>query len=189
MKIFKTAIILVLITIVFAIGLVYSGYINVGANVRHNVLSNWLLETTMHKSVKRHAQKLTVTVPELGDHALILIGAENYDVMCAACHIPPGVSISPLAKGLNPMPPDLRKTAGQMSAKELFWVTKNGVRMTGMPAWGLTHNDDELWSLVAFMQTLPNLGPDEYKRMVELAKRKGSHMQPENKPSHSGHTH
>ena len=143
----------------------------------------------MHKSVKRHAQELNIVVPELGDHALILVGAENYDAMCATCHTPPGQSISPLAKGLNPIPPDLQKSGEHMSAKELFWVTKNGIRMTGMPAWGLTHSDEEIWSVVAFMQTLPNLDPEKYKKIVELAKRKGRHMQPENETSHSGHEH
>jgi mono/diheme cytochrome c family protein len=189
MKIFKTVIFLVIIMIVSTTGLIYSGYINVGANVQDNALSNWLLTTAMQKSVKHHAQKLTTSVPELGDHSLIIIGAENYDAMCADCHIPPGRPISPLAKGLNPTPPDLRKSSVNMTTKELFWVTKNGVRMTGMPAWGLTHSDDEIWSVVAFIKTLPNLGPDEYKKMVDLAKRKGSHMQPDHKPSHSGHSH
>jgi len=189
MKILNIAVVLVLVAILSVIGLIYSGYINVGAHVKHNTLSNWLLTTAMHKSVKRHAQELSIEVPELGDHSLILVGAENYDVMCSACHTSPGQSASPLAQGLNPAPPDLKESGEHMTAKELFWGTKNGVRMTGMPAWGLTHSDEEIWSVVAFMQTLPNLGPDEYKRMVELAKRKGSHMQPEDKLSHSGHTH
>jgi len=180
MKILSTVAILILLTLLSGIGLIYSGYINVGANVSHSILSNWLLTTAMHKSVKRHAQSLTIKEPELGDHAFILVGAENYDAMCAACHTPPGKSISPLTKGLNPTPPDLQESAEHMTAKELFWVTKNGIRMTGMPAWGLTHNDEEIWSVVAFIQTLPNLGPNEYKRMVELAKRKESHIHPNN---------
>lgn len=189
MKLLITTAILFLILVISGIGFIYSGYINIGANVSHNSLSNWLLTTAMQESVKRHAQELIIQVPELGDHGLVLVGAENYDAMCATCHTPPGQSASPLAQGLNPPPPDLQESGVHMTAKELFWVTKNGVRMTGMPAWGLTHSDEEIWSVVAFMQTLPNLGPDEYKRMVELAKRKGSHMQPEDKPSHSGHTH
>ena len=189
MKILKSAILLILITIVFGIGLAYSGYINVGANVQHNIISNWLLTTAVHKSVKRYSQEISTSVPELGGHFLILVGAENYDAMCATCHMPPGMPISPLAKGLNPMPPDLRKSSAHMTANELFWVTKNGIRMTGMPAWGLTHNDEEIWSMVAFMQTLPNLGPDEYKKMVELAKSKGRHMQPESRTSHSANEH
>ena len=180
-----------LIAVVVSIGLAYSGYVNVGATVQHNTLSNWLLTTTMQKSVKRHAQDLNTVVPELGDHALILVGAENYDAMCATCHAPPGQSPSALAEGLNPVPPNLQESGEHMSAKELFWVTKHGIRMTGMPAWGLTHSDEELWSVVAFMKTLPNLGPEEYKRMVELAKRKGRHMQPGSKSetTHSGHEH
>ena len=76
-----------------------------------------------------------------------------------------------------------------MTAKELFWVTKNGIRMTGMPAWGPTHNDKDIWSVVAFVQTLPNLGPEEYKRIVGLAKRKGRHMEPDSAQSQTGHSH
>jgi len=125
MKILNIAIVLVLVTMLTAIGLIYSGFINVGANVKHNSLSNWLLTTAMHKSVKRHAQELSIAMPELGDHSLILVGAENYDVMCATCHTPPGQSASPLAQGLNPEPPDLQESGKHRTEKELFWVTKN----------------------------------------------------------------
>ncbi len=189
MKILNTAVFLILLAIILGVGFVYSGYLNVGANVEHSKLSNWLLDTTMQKSVERSAQNLAFKVPALGDHALIIKGAENYDVMCAICHTPPGGSHSPLAQGLNPVPPDLQVSGKRMTDKELFWITKNGIRMTGMPAWGETHNEEVIWSMVAFIKTLPNLGPDEYKRMVELAKRKGLHMEPNDDSSHVGHQH
>jgi len=49
-----------------------------------------------------------------------------------------------------------------MSAAELFWVMKNGIRMTGMPSWGRTHSDPELWDLVAFVKALPNISAAQY---------------------------
>ena len=50
-----------------------------------------------------------------------------------------------------------------------FWVIKHGVKMTGMPAWGASHDDDVIWSLVAFLNKLPQLSPQQYKEIVEKA--------------------
>ncbi len=49
-----------------------------------------------------------------------------------------------------------------MTAAELFWVTKNGIRFTAMPAWGPSHGDQGLWDVVAFLLTLPKLSAAEY---------------------------
>ena len=52
-----------------------------------------------------------------------------------------------------------------MSAAELCWVIKNGIRMTGMPAWGPTHDDAELWDIVAFVKTLPQTSAADYRAL------------------------
>ena len=51
----------------------------------------------------------------------------------------------------------------------MFWVTKNGIKMTGMPAFGLTHSDEKIWNIVAFVQTLPTLSANQYQQMVKQA--------------------
>ncbi len=52
---------------------------------------------------------------------------------------------------------------------ELYWIIGNGIKMTGMPAFGPTHDKDEPWGVVTFVRDLPNLNPKEYQAMVEAA--------------------
>jgi len=87
--------------------------------------------------------------------------------MCVGCHGAPGVSPSVVGEGLNPEPPDLSEVAAHMTPAEFFWITQNGIKMTGMPAFGPTHSDEELWGIVAIMQKLPELSAEDYKAMKE----------------------
>lgn len=70
--------------------------------------------------------------------------------------------------GLNPAPPDL--TQGVPRPAESFWVIKHGIKMTGMPAWGRSHKDDQIWSMVAFLRKLPDLSPQRYGALTAGAK-------------------
>ena len=67
-----------------------------------------------------------------------------------------------MARGLNPEAPTFGEDADDMGAAELFWATKNGIRFTGMPAWGPSRSDQDLWDLVAFMMTLPKTSAADY---------------------------
>lgn len=78
---------------------------------------------------------------------------------CASCHGVDGAGDTALGQRLYPRPPDLRALEAQrQSDGELYFAIKNGVRLTGMPAWGEPGDDDgESWALVAFIRTLPRL--------------------------------
>jgi mono/diheme cytochrome c family protein len=86
--------------------------------------------------------------------------------MCVGCHGAPGVSRFPITRGLNPEPPSLLTAAKEWKPEELFWIIKYGIKMTAMPAYGIHHSDNELWSIVAFLISLPDLDPDEYLAML-----------------------
>jgi hypothetical protein len=62
-----------------------------------------------------------------------------------------------------------------MTPAELFWVTKQGIKMTGMPSWGATHDDVDLWAVVAFMMELPDIDAASYESMLLSAKGRGHH--------------
>ena len=80
-----------------------------------------------------------------------------------------------IAHGLYPQPADLADTAKRYTASELFWIVKNGIKMSGMPAWG-DHNDDEVWGTVAFLQKLPGMSEADYAKLVmETLKHGGRH--------------
>jgi hypothetical protein len=99
----------------------------------------------------------------------------DFEAMCVECHGRPGKKPAAVGQGLNPVPPDLADVATRRSAAELFWVTKHGIRMTGMPAWGATHDDEALWPVVAVMSALPGMEPADYAALLEDAKGMGHH--------------
>jgi len=153
------------IVIVIACGLafVYSGIYTVAATYPDWGPVTWLLRTTVDRSVQRHAAH--IPVPRLDDPDLLRTGFQHYREMCVECHGAPGVPIGDAGQGLNPRPPELVKSAGDWAPKELFWITKYGVRMTGMPAWGVTHSDEKIWNIVAFLRRLPKLTAAEYRAL------------------------
>lgn len=109
-----------------------------------------------------------------------------FDDMCVQCHGAPGKDPSIVGKGLNPPPPWLPGTVQRWTRAELFWIVKNGVKMTGMPAFGPTHSDEDLWLLVAFLQRLPNIKPEEFRELSEKfgTSPQGMKQKPERQQEH-----
>ncbi|MEQ8797713.1 MAG: cytochrome c [Salinisphaeraceae bacterium] len=180
----KTVIITLVVLIVGAViavpTVVYSGLFNVAATWRDPAPVAWLLHSTYANSVAVRADE--IQVPEnLGGRERVLQGARNFMAMCSGCHTPPGKSKTPVSTGLNPPPPDLAEVIPHRTLAEAFWVIKNGVRMTGMPAFGPTHKDEELWALVAFLDQMSEATPEAYNTLVAQAKRSA--------PADDGHGH
>lgn len=155
------------------LGFAYSGIFNIAATATHDPVTNWLLTTTRNRSIEMRAQD--IEVPDLDNEKLQLAGLNDYNSMCTECHTAPGRAPSSLAKGLNPPAPDLAEEALEKPPEVLFWATKNGIRMTGMPAWGISHSDEEIWPVIAFLQVLPDLDGEDYKEMLEEAQGMGHH--------------
>jgi len=179
MKVIGTLIVLLLLTIVAVLVGVYSGIYNIAMTNHDNSTMNKLLDTAMTKSVESHAKG--IAVPALADPAMIRDGFRHYDHMCVECHGAPGVQHEELAEGLWPDAPDLAKTAGDWKPAELYWIIKNGIKFTAMPAWGPTHPDRALWAMTAFVQKLPTLTAAEYQAMRDSAGTSGEMegMEPE----------
>lgn len=173
MKILATFILIGVILLVLLVGFAYSGLYDVSASSSHSAFTNWLLSTTAHASVERRAS--SVEVPDLENESLKLAGINDFDSMCASCHGAPGREPEAVGKGLNPPAPNLAEEADELTAGELFWVTKHGIKMTGMPAWGATHDDSSIWPVVAFIKVLPDLDGPAYQAMLESASGHGHH--------------
>ncbi|MGH9594189.1 MAG: c-type cytochrome, partial [Bryobacteraceae bacterium] len=95
-------------------------------------------------------------------------GAAEYAEMCSSCHLGPGVERTEISQGLYPRAPEFARGSA-LTPEEEFWVVKHGIKMTGMPAWGVTHSDRIIWSIVAFLRKLPALSPAEYKALTKDA--------------------
>jgi mono/diheme cytochrome c family protein len=106
-------------------------------------------------------------VPNLKEPQAVADGLRLYHANCEQCHGGPGVSPQPAALGLTPVPANLVETAQKWSAARLHWVVKNGIKMTGMPAWNYRMTDEEIWHVVAFItERLSYLTPQEYGALV-----------------------
>jgi len=97
-------------------------------------------------------------------------GMEHYADHCAICHANDGSGDTEMGRHLYPRVPDMRQAQTQnLTDGELFYIIENGVRLTGMPAWGGEHGEgDSSWKLVDFIRHLPKLTPDELKEMKRL---------------------
>ena len=175
MKTLTTLIIAVAVALLVIVGYAYSGLYDVSASSSHSGFVDWLLSTTSHASIERHAGD--IEAPDLDDEALVLAGINDFNSMCAGCHGAPGKDPEAMGQGLNPPAPDLAEEAAELTPAELFWVTKNGIRMTGMPAWGATHDDESIWPVVAFMTRLPDLDESAYQELLASAEGQGHHAE------------
>jgi len=89
---------------------------------------------------------------------------------CASCHANDGSGATEMGRNMYPRAPDMRQPDTQaLTDGEIYWVIANGVRLTGMPAWGPGGPDDaDTWKLVHFVRRLKDLGPDDLKAMKAL---------------------
>ena len=166
---------------VAAVGYVYSVTFNVAAVEPHTALEFWTLNIVKEKSVKARAQ--AITPPPIPPSQKIGEAFRMFDEMCVQCHGAPGKEPNMVGKGLNPAPPRLPDTVRRWTRAELFWIVKNGIKMTGMPAFGPTHSDEDLWLIVAFLQRLPNIKAEEFKEMAEkFGASQGKQPQPGQQP-------
>jgi mono/diheme cytochrome c family protein len=95
-------------------------------------------------------------------------GLRHFADHCATCHANDGSGDTTIGKNVYPKAPDLRKAETQsLSDGELFFIIHNGIRFTGMPAWGKGEPEKDLdsWKLVHFIRHLPKLTPEELEEM------------------------
>lgn len=101
---------------------------------------------------------------------------------CATCHGNDGGGKIEMAQNMYPPPPDMRKERTQnMTDGEIFYMIENGIRLSGMPAWGNGSKEGEeaSWKLVHFIRHLPNLSPEEIKEMEKLNPKTPEELQEE----------
>ena len=162
------------IGLIGAAGFVWFGVYDVSATHPHWPVSYWLMETVRERSVQ--ARAAGITPPQgMTSEANVNVGTEHFAAHCAVCHGAPGVPRGEIADGLYPRPADLRNSVKRYTPGELFWIVKNGIKMSGMPSWS-DHSDDELWATVAFLEKLPTMNEEDYRRLVMASIRSGGGM-------------
>lgn len=143
---------------------IYSGIYDIAARRPHTKLVRSSLGVMQQRSVQLHARN--VEVPPLDRPEFVQRGLVLYRELCVVCHGGPGERRDRVGIGLNPNPPPLLRTAYEWSPAELYWILANGLKLAGMPAFGLGKEQRELWALTAFLVQLPRITPEEYRRMI-----------------------
>ncbi len=144
------------------------------ASLLHNGLSSRAKPTFLEAMLARNARHMAIPAGARKQQNPIPASPDNlrdarrhFADHCTVCHGNEGTGDTPIGKGLYPKPPDLRAEDTQkLSDGELFWIIENGVRFTGMPAFGGSHGSEEdSWKLVRFIRHLPQLSTDERLEM------------------------
>jgi len=141
----------------------FGGFFNVAATEPDPGLVNWALVKIRTASIERHAG-VTGAVT-LDDPTILQTGARAFAARgCVNCHGAPGMEWQKFSEGLRPDPPDLKEIGKEREPAQLFWVIKNGIKMTGMPSFALAGAEDkEIWAIVAFIKKLPNVSDSDFK--------------------------
>jgi len=167
---------LVLLLLVLAAGLAIAA----GVSMLHNGLSARATPTAVEAMLARNAHRLAIPANTRNEHNPLVPSDQtlqeamaHFADHCATCHANDGSGDTLFGKGLYPKPPDLRLPETQkLSDGQLFWIIQNGVRFTGMPAFGDSHRAQDSWKLVLFIRHLPQLTTEERVEM-ERYNRKG----------------
>jgi Cytochrome C oxidase, cbb3-type, subunit III len=115
-------------------------------------IANTALGVSMPSDAKKKKNPLNITPDDL------IEAKKHYKEHCEVCHAENGNGQVETSEGMSPEVPDLRAEHIQkLTDGELFYIVKNGVRFTGMPAWDMP--DDQIWRLVAFLRQLPKQFP------------------------------
>jgi hypothetical protein len=87
---------------------------------------------------------------------------------CASCHANDGSGQTEIGRNLYPKAPDMRLPETQrLTDGEIYWIIENGVRLTGMPAWGPGGGSDvNTWKLVHFIRHINELADDHLAEMT-----------------------
>ena len=164
MRVIKAFLFFVIVAVLGGVAFVYSGAFEAGADVPHSPIVSKLLRTARDRSIEVRAKD--IQVPNLDDQNLIADGAGHYSEMCTGCHLAPGKKDTEIRRGLYPQPPNLTETRN-VNPAETFWTIKHGIKMSAMPAWGATHDDQAIWGIVAFLRKLPGMTPEQYQAMTK----------------------
>lgn len=133
-------------------------------------IERWLAPRLRSWSMPAAAKEKTNPIPDSPE--VRAEGLAHWADHCAICHANNGSGDAEMGKHMYPPAPDMREAATQrLTDGELFSIIQNGVRFTGMPAWGPVggaHNEEDSWKLVRFIRHLPQLSAEEERKMREL---------------------
>ena len=128
----------------------------------------WIARNTRAMAIPSAGRNLKNPVPLTPD--ALVEARRHFADHCAVCHANDGSGNTEMGRNLYPRVPDMRQPITQsLSDGEIYFIIQNGIRLSGMPAWGEeSAHDQESWALVHFIRHLPSLSPDEINDMQKF---------------------
>ncbi len=147
--------VLVSIVVLFAAGLVVFAYrFSLSALNEPGCTETYLATQAKLWLVSRAARKGVPRAPA-NDDISMAVGGMIFRGECASCHGTEGRKPTPVGRSMYPRTLDLgSREVQQWSDAELFWVIKNGIRLSGMPGFGKIHSDEDIWHLAHYVRSL-----------------------------------
>jgi mono/diheme cytochrome c family protein len=151
----------------------WTGSYNIAATAPHWAVTSSFIEILKDRSIAAHSE--SIQAPDLKDPQLMDATFSQYHEMCRLCHGAPQVQPEEFAKGLYPVPPDMTDghVQEELGPDQFYWIVKHGLKMTGMPAFGPTHDEKELWGLAALAREMPRMPPEQYRQKVDAMDTQG----------------
>lgn len=136
---------------------VKGGLVPANADGRTPRIERWAASTSLHAVLGRLPKQ---TNPVAASDKNLIAGIKLYAEHCAVCHGDSSGRPSAIAKGLYVHAPQLGKDGVEDDPDQVtFWKVAHGIRWTGMPAFGRSLNDTQLWQITAFLKTMDHLPP------------------------------
>jgi mono/diheme cytochrome c family protein len=169
-RVVETALVVAVLAVLGGVG-VFFYLLNTGltAKPRPGAIETFLAQRLRNTVIGFHSRKLRNPLPVTPES--LAEGRAHFADHCASCHGNDGSGDTEMGRGLYPKAPDMRRDGTQrLSDGQLFYIIENGVRLTGMPAWGTGTKDgeDASWRLVHFIRHLPQITPEEVAEMAAL---------------------
>ena len=151
--------------VVAAAAFIYSGFYDVTAATPHIRLVGWALHQVYQSSMERDSAGIEAPA-DLETAANVQSGAQLYSENCAICHSAPGTSLSPIGRGIYPSAPILLAITRKNHPNQMFWIIKNGIKMTGMADFGKTLTNQQIWDIAAFLQKDRGITASGYAKLA-----------------------
>lgn len=158
----------------------FGGYYDISSTKLHFQPVHTVLEQGMRESVRHHARdvqtpayvtqaKAQAVSAGVAASPALLRGAGLYRDNCVTCHGAPGVAQDDIGKSMQPVPGPLADASRRWRPNELYWITRHGIKMSGMPAWEFHLADEDIWAVIGFLVALPELTPQAYAAVTKQA--------------------
>jgi mono/diheme cytochrome c family protein len=190
-KFFLGVIFGILLVAIGAAAVVYTGSFDTSAEKPPGKLEQQLATFALNRAVARRAPNRKNPLPATPEN--LRGGLAHFRENCLVCHGAPGVDPGEIGQGLNPGAPDLTlpRVQGRTDG-QIFWIVDEGIRMTGMPAFGPTHQENEIWQIVSFVRHLPEITDaekGELQQQTELQEHHHEEAPPAGGTPKPTHTH